>query len=506
VTEIKAQLAIIGIDSLDPNIIVKYRSHLPNLSRMVAQSPTFRSKSVFPVDTIPAWVSIYTGLLPVHHGLIYVYDVFDPHLSDLAKLDLTGFKGKTFWDYAGQEGCEVALVMPHLAYPAWSVNGIMVSRSPFEQRIDSLRTTRDISVYPEWVREKYALPDTLADVWGQFPGTKHLREWISFGSEVIEKEKSIGLQLFTHEKWDLFLIYFSILDMVQHRLWRFFDPNDPTYPGKSDYGRVIVDFYAVFDSLIGEFQNANGDATLIVMSDHGHHMRPIKTVNVNEYLRRCGYLMQKGKNSRLKRQLSRTLLGAASKFNIEHTLMKFMVRSKSMTRVGKSLYSSSGSIDRKRSVAFLSTFAGIKSYSFGGIEINSDALSDTEYTRVLAELETRLLELKTQHGDSAVVCTKRRDELCAEGSDTTMYPDLLFELKEDFGVGWELYSDLFGRAYDHNVASGGHGKVATFLITGAERATAKDDVSIVDTAPTILDLLGVNWRKFRFDGRSIFEP
>jgi predicted AlkP superfamily phosphohydrolase/phosphomutase len=175
-----------------------------------------------------------------------------------------------------------------------------------------------------------------------------------------------------------------------------------------------------------------------------------------------------------------------------------------MTRVGKSLYSSSGSIDRKKSVAFLSTFAGIKSYSFGGIEINSDALSDTEYAQVLAELETRLLELKTQHGDSAIVCVKRRDELCAEGSGTTIYPDLLFELKEDFGVGWELYSDLFGRAYDHNVASGGHGKVATFLITGAERATTKGDVSIVDAAPTILDLLGVNWRKFRFDGRSIF--
>jgi predicted AlkP superfamily phosphohydrolase/phosphomutase len=503
VTEVKAQLAIIGIDSLDPNIILKYRSQLPTLSRMVEQSPTFISKSVFPVDTIPAWVSIYTGLLPIHHGLVYVYDVFDPHLSDLAKLNLTEFKGKTFWDYASQEGCEVALIMPHLAYPAWSVNGIMVSRSPFEQRIDELRTTREISAYPDWAREKYALPATLADVWGQFPGKKHLKEWITLGSDVIEKEKNIGLQLFQRENWDLFFIYFSILDTVQHRLWRFFDPNDPTYPGKNDYGRVILDFYVEFDSLIGEFQNANDDATLIVMSDHGHHMRPIKTVNVNEYLRRSGYLIQQRKNSRLKRQLSRTLLGAASKFNIEPTLMKFMVRSKSMTRVGKSLYSSSGSIDRKRSVAFLSTFAGIKSYSFGGIEINSGALSDTEYARVLAELETRLLELKTQDGDTAVVCTKRRDELCAEGSVTTIYPDLVFELKEDFGVGWELFSDLFGRAYDHNVASGGHGKVATFLIMGAEKPVAKDDVRIVDAAPTILDLLGIDWRKFRFDGRSI---
>jgi hypothetical protein len=35
--------------------------------------------------------------------------------------------------------------------------------------------------------------------------------------------------------------------------------------------------------------------------------------------------------------------------------------------------------------------------------------------------------------------------------------------------GRELYSDLFGRVYDHNVASVGYGKVATFLITGADK-------------------------------------
>jgi predicted AlkP superfamily phosphohydrolase/phosphomutase len=184
--------------------------------------------------------------------------------------------------------------------------------------------------------------------------------------------------------------------------------------------------------------------------------------------------------------------------------MKLLTRSKKMTQLGKSVYSSSGSIDRKRSTACLSTFAGIKSYSHGGIEINKEIISNTERARIVRELKEFLFELRTPHGDKAVTCIKLRDELRPGDHRDEIYPDLLFELQSDFGVGWELHSDTFGKAYDHNVASGGHFKDATFLITGTRKEITQDRISILDTAPTMLDLLGVDWRKYRFDGCSIF--
>ena len=497
-------MAIIGVDSLDPHLIVKHRERLPNLSRLIDESPTFIARSVWPVDTIPAWVSIYTGFRPSNHGLLYVYDVFDQSLSDLAKLDITPIKGKTFWDYAGQEGCRTVIIAPTLMFPAWKLNGIMVSKSPFETRVDWLRTTRAVSVCPEAIQEKYAIPKELPDLWGGFPGMKHLKEWATLGRTALETEKDLGLRLFKGEAWDVFFVFFSFLDLIQHRLWRFFDENDPTYPGKNSCSDIIMDYYALFDSIIGEFTRANPQATFLVMSDHGHHMRPTKTINVNEYLRRHGYLVQQGKNNRLKNELRRLTLETANKLNIEHTLIKLLARSKKMTQVGKSVYSSSGSIDREKSTAFLSTFAGIKSYSHGGVEINSELVSDTERARITSDLRKLLLELKTPQGDSAVTCFTERDELYQGDDSKEIYPALLFELKSDFGVGWELRSDLFGKAYDHNVASGGHFKDAVFLITGTSKETARDDISILDTAPTVLDLLGVDWRQYRFDGRSIF--
>ena len=84
-----------------------------------------------------------------------------------------------------------------------------------------------------------------------------------------------------------------------------------------------------------------------------------------------------------------------------------------------------------------------------------------------------------------------------------MYPDIVFELKDDYGVGWDIY--LYGKAYDHKVASGGHAKDAVFLIRNVNRAVMKQDMNVVDVAPTILDLLGIEWRGFDFDGKSIFE-
>ncbi|MGZ7134211.1 MAG: alkaline phosphatase family protein, partial [Halobacteriota archaeon] len=95
---------VLGIDSLDTYVLSEYKAALPNFARLMDASPTLFSKSVFPVDTIPAWASINTGLSPGNHGLLYVYDIFDPTLSDLQKLDINEVKGKTYWDFLSAEG------------------------------------------------------------------------------------------------------------------------------------------------------------------------------------------------------------------------------------------------------------------------------------------------------------------------------------------------------------------------------------------------------------------
>ena len=59
---------------------------------------------------------------------------------------------------------------------------------------------------------------------------------------------------------------------------------------------------------------------------------------------------------------------------------------------------------------------------------------------------------------------------------------------------------------DNPVASGGHAPDAVLLMSDIDRDVARADISLMDVAPTIVDLLGMDSGRFEFDGASIFEP
>lgn len=496
-------LAIIGIDSLDPYLILKHKAKLPTFSRLLQQSSTFLSKSVFPVDTIPAWASIYTGLHPCNHGLLYVYDVFDPNLSDLGKLNTGAFQGKTFWDYAGNEGYRTLVIYPMLMYPPWETNGTMISKSPFDMRVNDLQTTINIDVNPQALQQKHGIPEKINSIWGGYPGRSKLAEWANFGKTSLEEEYRIGRRVIDSERWDILFMYFSLLDIVQHRLWRFSDKTDPTYPGRTELETVILDYYVMFDKIIGDFITAYPQTSLIVLSDHGHKMRPLKTINMNQFLLERGYLKNNKKTNVLGKVKAITL-NIANKLDIEHWIIKIVTKNQKLTQIGKEIYSSSGSINKEKSKAYLSTFAGIKSYSFGGIEINCDVISSTEYEALRSETIEHVSQIKTIDGNPAVIWVRRREELCQGTFTSDIYPDIVFMLKDDYGVGWDMGSGLFGAAHDHKIASGGHSRDAVFLSWNLNEELSKKEINLVDVAPTILDILEVDWKRYNFDGKSIY--
>ncbi|MCC7571481.1 alkaline phosphatase family protein [Candidatus Micrarchaeota archaeon] len=496
------KIAIIGIDSLDPHVLKKYHNDLPNFSKLIYESPTFISKSVFPVDTIPAWSSIYTGFNPDRHGILYVYDIFDPKLSDLTKVDIETLKGKTFWDRAGKNDLRSVIVYPNLVYPAWKINGAMVSKSPFDRRIGTIETEVDIDTYPKELCEKYHIPTKMKSVWGGFPGNTHLNSWAEKAMDSLEEEKNIALSLFKNENWDIFFVYFSILDIIQHRLWRFFDESDPTYI-QNELSNTIPNFYKKFDMIISEFLNLNPEVQLIIMSDHGHKIRPTKTVNINEHLRRNGLLISKNEKKFILGVSRKIILKTMNRFKIEHLMIHIISKNKRLIKAGKSIYSSTGSIDTRKSLAYLSTFAGIKSYSYGGININRERIPTDDYEQIRDELMKSISRIKNQDGKPIIKWIARREEKFKGEYAEKIYPEILFELNGEYCVGWDLNSDVFGKAYDHTVASGGHAKEAVILIKNISHYINRPDINIIDVAPTIYDLFEINYQDFDLDGTSI---
>ncbi|MFQ5645807.1 MAG: alkaline phosphatase family protein [bacterium] len=476
---------IIGIDGLDPSLVFRWKSELKNLAQIIDQGAGGDLASVFPPDSIPAWASIFTGKNPTDHGIIqYINYLSSKDLS----VDFSGLAGNTFWDMAGDKGKKVCVINPFIAYPAWKVNGVMVSGPAFIKG--------PVLSYPPEIIKDYNIPPVLGGIAG-FPSKSQLRDFIKQTRESIRSLKDIGLQLFAEDTYDLRFLTFFELDRIQHFFWRYHDEEDPTYPGKNPHQETIKDFYKIFDDIIGEFQQMaeSCGAALMILSDHGHGRRCTKVLNINEILRRAGFLDAKGAGKKgfsplvLIEKLKTGLLN----FIYEHDLEDLLYKITPYIPYRKELKKSSFLISADDNLASADPdFGGTN--PFGGIKINSRLINDKNlnYEEIRSKIIAELLSADIFAGDGKSVFkwVLRRDDVYS-GDRLDLYPDILYELDGEFGTNWSLYGALTGVSTTHKKLSGGHKKEGALYIANVNRPVKRNNPSLLHIAPTVLNLLGV---------------
>lgn len=492
------KVLIIGIDGMDSIVLSKFEAELPNLAKLKVDSPKINLTSVQPPDSDTAWASIFTGLNPAKHGIVHFVDPLDKaHILATETKDNSILRGNTFWDVAGKFGKKVCILFPHLGYPIWPVNGVMIGRS-----------ADDVQTFPEQIADVHSLSQLRLTASG-FPGkVKDLGKFIESHRRLVLDEAEFGLMMLRKYDCDLFLIYSSSLDIVQHFLWKFCDEDDPSYPGDNPYKEAIKEFYQLYDEIVGRFMAlVDPETVVIVVSDHGHGMRPTKLVNLNELLREKGLLVTKAGNPLGKTQvylmerLKRNLLIFASKYELGGAAQKLM---RVFPRVRK-IYTSPLSIDWQKTIACVSDLSGIKAYSYGGIIIKQDKIQGKEYEELRSSLIRELSEIRDpQTGEALMNWICQREELYS-GPYISKYPDIIFDLKEEYGAGWAMDSSLVGPSYSHSFVPGSHKAYSTVFIMGnlKGKEIIKEHMTLMDIAPTVLDLFGIG-DDFGFDGEGIF--
>lgn len=476
------RLIILGIDALDPKVVGRELHGLPNLKRMSETGMMRAIESVFPPDSIPAWATIFTGLDPSQHGLVMTPDVFESSWMSILNIDAGTFKGRTFWDRANRLGKRVFIWMPLGVFPPWEVDGSMICRS-FEG---------EIRTYPESLLGQYDFSN-LELLKGNHPGNDGLLSFSKKAADATEREIDLALEVSGKESWDLAFFFISSLDIIQHFFWRYYDKSDPTHRHDTELSEVIPAFYRFIDSIIGRFEAMYEGARIIVISDHGHGMRPPTTVNINEVLRRNGLLKPRGKppyvRARLRELARFTVLETAYKLEMESQLLKF-IKKGGFSRESKNVYLSEGSIDTAGSQAYLSTFAGPKSYPTGGIHVRSGTPEETAQVR--EGIRRILEEIKDPITGQPVVKWVRYREEVFLGENASKYPEVLFMLEEKYGVYWSVFSPIFQIAYEHHLASGGHKMTGVVVsnsnLTVEQRRTGEIE-RIQDAARYIIDSL-----------------
>ncbi|MGH2495526.1 MAG: alkaline phosphatase family protein [Ktedonobacteraceae bacterium] len=445
------KVVMLGISGLDADLLRVYGPTLPDLRRLLLHSPFLEMRSCFPPDPLPAWASIYTGLHPANHGIHG--HAYTEHLQGAS---LPGVE--TFWSAASRAGKRVCVINPLLAMPAEKVNGIMLARPFAGTEVEELDRRR-------------------------VPSPRQLEAFcVSLQTRALQ-QAAMAQELFQREKWDLFFLQLDALDHAQHFLWRYSDPGDPTYPGRNQYASRILEFYRLFDEITGRFRRCiPPDCVLLVVSGHGHGRHCAYRLHINEWLRTQGLLVAQERLQDMLPRLARHLPGR------------------------RATYRSLAAIDSQASIAQLVELAGIS--PFGGISLNRDALArkGESYIRTREALLQKLLQLRVK-GYPVVNWAKTREEL-HDGAFVTRYPDILFELRSDFGVASNLYVPLVMPDTVHHALSGGHTAQGVLLMEQVpdfmDVQEGISEPSVMDVAPTVLRLLGMESGKH--DGKALVSP
>lgn len=448
------KLLIIGIDGMDPILLERFRDRLPNLRALSETTGAVRYDSVFPPDSVPAWASFFTGLNPAEHGILEYVDQLAP--KSMGSLPVERLRGRTFWDLAGRAGKRVVVLNPFLAYPPWPVPGVMASGPAF--------VTGDVRVLPEEYAAQHPLP--FMGGYREFPGEQDLTRFY------LETERDTReLAAYARTAWeetapDLAFISFLTLDRVQHFLWRYTDPQDPTYPGRTEHMDSVFRFYELLDGIVGALRNTAGSGTdTLVMSDHGHGRRCTRLININEVLRLEKLLVCHGgeqmfSGRRLLEQAKNAVLTYAHRWHLEALLQKLSKRVPNK----KALKRGDHIIDKQASLAYLSDFDGAN--PFGGICLTEAARSRDDRE----DLRTRLIELLLNLHRPAglprpVVKWARRREQIYAGPYLDKYPDVVFELEAEYGVNWSLFAPPVVPNPRHRTLSGGHLRPGVLLVS-----------------------------------------
>ena len=119
------KMIFIVLDGLDYEYIKEHLNELKFFSQLEQKDQLCNLESVVPADSIPSWTSIYTGLNPAEHGIIESIDYLN--FKNKISGDYSIIKDLSFWDKLSKHGKRVFVFNPFMAYPAWDVNGIMVS-------------------------------------------------------------------------------------------------------------------------------------------------------------------------------------------------------------------------------------------------------------------------------------------------------------------------------------------------------------------------------------------
>jgi len=303
------------------------------------------------------------------------------------------------------------------------------------------------SATPEEFRDYLQSIDYRIDVDAGL-GHEDRSAFVEDAHETLDARQEAFLECVGRDDWDLFFGVFMATDRVNHFLFR-------DYEEGGEYEAEFVDFYREVDSYIGEIREALADdVTLVVASDHGFTSIDHEFY-ANEWLNQQGWL---------------------SYPDDDHDSLE----------------------DIASETTAYSLIPGRFYINLEGREPRGSVPEET-YDERREELADMLRDLEGPNGESVVERVVPK-EAAFDGDHDDIAPDLVAipEHGFDFKAGFKGKESVFGTT----ARNGMHSFDNTSLFVD-DPDVEVENADLFDIAPTILDLMEIDYEDAAFDGRSL---
>jgi len=509
---LKNRVLVIALDGVTFKVIrpLAEEGHLPNLSKLMSEGSSGELLSTMPPVSGPSWHAFKTGKNP---GTTGVFDFLkhDPKRYQTSLIHLGQLPDPTIWDVVGSlSDCRVGIYDLPTTYPPTRINGFLVAGFPIPEKAQDY-------TYPAELKAE------LDRATGGHQTDIRYRDYSTHEDFLNDVHVLIDQRLkvyhFLEEKYgpELFIFGFTCTDRVQHRLWRYMDPDE--YEGDAQhtkYRELVYGFWKHLDEAVGEILlTADDQTTVFIISDHGFGIQD-ETFYINQWLLQKGFLTLK-ENGLKSKSLSQRIQNVSSNL-AQHLPVPERVRQRAPRFLGRpkevklSYETMLGQIDWSKTKAYSPPHTSV----YGTIYINLEgrqgqgSVPQRSYEETREQIIQELNALSTTTPNLQLQVFKREE--LYHGKHLLQAPDLIYVINN-----WRCISRssflggaFFQKELPREEYSGTHRPEGILMARGPEiRKGQQLRLSgIIDIAPTLLHILEIPIPQ-DMDGkvlRDLFEP
>jgi predicted AlkP superfamily phosphohydrolase/phosphomutase len=433
------RVAFVGIDGVPFSLLDQHREEFPNFAALAEEGSAGEIDSIVPPESSACWPALTTGVNPGETG---VYGFQDREVGSYDTYVPMGrdVQAPRLWDRLADEGRQATVMNVPVTFPPQRNVQRMVS--------GFLSPGVDKAAYPDDLRDYLQSIDYAIDVNAKLGHKEDKSEFVADAHETLEKRFQAFSHYLQQDDWDLFFGVFMTTDRVNHFLFEDYERDGPNRD-------AFMEFYRTVDSYIGKIREMlPDDVTLVVASDHGFTSLDYE-VHLNTWLEEQGWLSYESDD-----------------------------------------HSDLDDIDEGTTA--YSLIPGRFYLNLEGREPRGSVPAD-EYEAKRAELKELLEGLEGPDGRKVCARVVEKED-AFRGDHDDIAPDLVVVPNEGFDLkaGFKGHDDVFGSGPRNGMHS--FDDASLFI---DDPAASIVDADLFDIAPTILDLMDVEFSRTEFDGASL---